>query len=220
VPIYYLPQPFLSLFDPSLDGDQLNEAIKQWQQENLDTMILRRMQLRRLTGDTEGQVVVTLPTRNMTLRLSPGEASIITRDVCQKLLKKILKEPVVVHVSTPDQKTFPELSSLAEAIDLHLPASAELPDIVAADTGCEDKKLRLVFIEVVHSDGPITELRKKALLKIALEMGCPEENVQLITAFDDRNASPFKKRISELARGSDVWFRSEPDLLMTLKLLP
>lgn len=219
VPIYYLPQTFLSLFDPSLDGDQLNEAIKQWQQDNLDKMILSRMQLRRLTGDTEGQVVVTLPTRSMTLRLSPGEASIITRDVCQELLKKILKEPVVVHVSTPDQKIFPELSSLAEAIGLHLPPSAELPDIVAADTGCEDKKLRLVFIEVVHSDGPITELRKKSLLKIALDMGCPEENVQLITAFDDRNASPFKKRVSEIARGSDVWFRSEPDLLMSLKLL-
>lgn len=219
VPIYALAQPFAALFDPSLTGQALENAITQWQQQNLTPMVLKRMRLRRITGKTEGQITVILPTHDMTLRLSPGEASVITRDVCQELLHRILKVPVVVHISTSDKKKFPELTELAKAIDLDLPSSAELPDIVAADTGYGHDDLRLVFVEVVHSDGPITELRKEALLKIADEVGVPREHVRLITAFEDRNASPFKKRISELAVGSDVWFRTEPDLLMSINVL-
>jgi hypothetical protein len=218
-PIYCLAKSFTALFNPELSGQSLSDAITQWQEDNLAETVLQRMRLRRLTGMTEGQVTVTTPTHGMTLRLSPGEASIITRDACQELLPRILIEPVVVHISTSDKKKFPELAELANSIGLDLPTSAELPDIVAADTGHPDNKLRFVFIEVVHTDGPITELRKEALLQISDKLGSPREHVQLITAFEDRNASPFKKRISELATNSIVWFRSEPNLLMRIELL-
>ncbi|GFM83521.1 hypothetical protein PSCICN_42130 [Pseudomonas cichorii] len=126
--------------------------------------------------------------------------------------------PVVVHISTSERKAFQELAGEADDIGLRMSPSAELPDIVAADTGYEDG-LRLVFIEVVHSDGPITELRKNALLRIAEGAGIPEKHVKMITAFEDRNSSPFKKRISEMARGSDIWFRSEPGLILKLVVL-
>lgn len=217
-PIYCLAESFAALFDPSLDDASLTELIGRWQEQNLDPMILKRMRLLRRTGAKEGQIAVTLPTTGTTLRLPPGEASVITRDVCEELLKQIMIEPVVVHISTSERKTFRELSGEAEDIDLHISSSAELPDIVAADTGHNDG-LRLIFIEVVHSDGPITELRKESLLKIAADAGIPESHVRLITAFEDRNASPFKKRISEIARGSDIWFRSEPELLVRLEIL-
>lgn len=217
-PIYCLAKSFAELFDPLLDEKSLREVIACWQEQNLDPMILKRMRLLRRTGPKEGQITVKLPTTGTTLRLSPGEASIITRDVCQELLKQIMIQPVVVHVSTSERKSFQELSGEAGDIDLHLSSSAELPDVVAADTGHKDG-LRLVFIEVVHSDGPITELRKQILLKIAADAGIPEKHVRMVTAFEDRNASPFKKRISEIARGSDVWFRSEPELIMSLTIL-
>lgn len=217
-PIYCLAESFAKLFDPAIDESSLVELIGAWQERNLDPMVLQRMRLLRRTGAKEGQVMVTLPTTGTSLRLPPGDASVITKDVCEALLKKIMITPVVVHISTSEIKTFRELSGEAEDIGLHIMPSAELPDIVAADTAHEDG-LRLVFIEVVHSDGPITELRKESLLKIAADAGVPEKNVRMITAFEDRNSYPFKKRISELARGSDVWFRSEPGLLVRLEVL-
>jgi hypothetical protein len=216
-PTYCLTRSFTALFSPKLSGQALENAITQWQQQNLSQMVLKRMRLRQMTGKTEGQVTVTLPTHEKKLRLPAGEASIITRDVCQDLLHRILKVPVVVHISTSNKKKFPELAELAKVFGFDLYSSSVLPDIVVADTGYDD--LRLAFVEVVHSDGAITELRKEALLKIADEVGVPREHVQLITAFEDRDAPSFKKRISELAVGSDVWFRSEPDHLMSIKVL-
>ncbi|MBC7860023.1 MAG: hypothetical protein H7Z39_14900 [Burkholderiaceae bacterium] len=73
---------------------------------------------------------------------------------------------------------------------------------------------------MVHSDGPITELRKRALLKIAADAGIPAARVLLVTAFEDRSSSAFKKRISELAIGSQVWFRSESDVLLAFDHFP
>lgn len=214
-PIYCLSESFAKLFDPANDGENLVELISLWQERNLDPMVLQRMRLLRRTGMKEGQVMVVMPTTGTSLRLPPGEASIITRDVCEALLEQIMISPVVVHVSTSEVKVFRELSGEAEDIGLHISSSAELPDIVAADTGYEDG-LRLVFIEVVHSDGPVTELRKEALFKIAADAGIPRKHVRMITAFEDRNSYPFKKRVSEIARDSDVWFRSEPGLLVRL----
>lgn len=217
-PIYCLSKNFAELFDPSIVGLDLSIVVARWQERNLDPMILQRMRLLRRTGSREGQVIVKLPTTGTTLRLSPGDASVITRDVCEVLLNQVMRTPVVVHISTSEVKHFRELAGEAEDIGLHISPSAELPDIVAADTGYEDG-LRIMFVEVVHTDGPITELRKSALLKIAAEAGVPEKHVRMITAFEDRNSSPFKKRISEIARGSEVWFRSEPQLIIKLEVL-
>lgn len=215
-PIYCLSIGFAALFNPLLSEAELAELISRWQDKNLDPMVLQRMRLLKRTNSREGDVSVVLPSPTITLRLSSGDASVITRDVCESLFRKIMIEPVVVHVSTSEQKFFPELAGVAKDVGLNISAMNELPDIVAVDKFFEDG-LRLVFVEVVHSDGPITELRKKALLKIAAEGGIPESKVRLITAFEDRNSSSFKKRISEIARGSDVWFRSEPELLLKLE---
>lgn len=216
-PIYALAAAFADLFDPALSDEQRTEAINKWQAANLDPLALKRMRL--LASGVKGrlgQVSVTLPTTDKVLRLAPGEASIITRDVCMELLPKLLKKPVVVHISMSDKKTAPELAEEAEAIGLKLSTSAELPDVVAVDL---DGPMVLVFVEVVHSDGPITELRRSALLRIAKDAGVPVENVKVVTAFEDREASAFRKRVSEIAHGSLVWFRSEPELLLELRTL-
>ncbi|MDP1977623.1 BsuBI/PstI family type II restriction endonuclease [Undibacterium sp.] len=213
-PIYAISDDFATLLSPDLSGDALNEAILQWQEKALNPMTLKRMRLlARGVTEKQGQVSVTLPTTNKVLRLAAGEASIITRDVCQDLAIRLMKSPVVIHVSISDQKTFPELIGDAAAYGLEFNPSAELPDVVMVDVGSDQGKV--AFIEVVHSDGPITEVRKNALLKIAADAGIPAARVLLITAFEDRSSSPFKKRISELAIGSKVWFRSEPDVLLS-----
>lgn len=218
-PIYALSDKFSYLLDPALVGDELSQATLDWQEKALNPMTLKRMKLlARGVTEKKGQVSVTLPNTGKVLRLAAGEASVITRDVCQDLSTRLMKQPIVVHVSISDQKTFPELVGEAAAYDLIFDPSSELPDVVIVDVGSDEGKV--AFIEVVHSDGPITELRKTALLKIAFEAGIPASRVTLITAFEDRSSSAFRKRISELALDSKVWFRSEPDLLMSFDQFP
>ena len=218
-PIYALSQPFTALFKPELTGADLVAAVVAWQEHHLDPMTLKRMKL--LASGVkakEGQVEVRLPTTGKMLRLAPGEASSITKDVCEVLAPRMCEAPVVVHVSLSDMKLFRELEGEAEAVGLKFNPSAELPDVVFADIG-HDTGMLVTFVEVVHSDGPISELRKAALLDIAKEAGIAAEHVRLVTAFEDRNSPAFRKRFSELARGSDVWFRSEPDMLVKMSEL-
>lgn len=218
-PIYFLPASFAALFDPALQGAQLDAAIQQWRSQNLNAMTLKRMAL--LAAGVKarsGQITVTLPTTGKTLRLAPGEASAITRDVCEVLSTKLMASPVVVHVSLSDQKKFKELEGEAASIGLAIDTSAELPDVVIADVG-GSHGMTLAFVEVVHTDGPVTELRKLALLKISSAAGIAAEHVLMITAFADRNSPAFKKRFSELAKDSLVWFCSEPDLIVELNTL-
>lgn len=217
-PIYSLAPGFAALFDPALTGQTLEKAIEAWRKANLNAHTRRRMAL--LASGVKaksGSMDVALPTTGKVLRLTAGEASVITKDVCEVLAPTLFKEPVVVHVSLSDQKTFPELVGQAKAVGLEFDPSLELPDVVFVDLGHEP--MRLVFVEVVHSDGPITEVRAKALLKIAESAGIPPKHVMLITAFEDRSADAYRKRFSELAVGSSVWFRSEPDMLMYLSPL-
>ncbi len=219
-PIYALAAPFAALFDPQLEGPALGAAVRAWQNKYLDPLTLKRAALlaQGVKAKT-GQVVIDLPGQDKLLKLGTGEAAAITKDVCEVLGPRMFEAPVVVHVSHSDKKVFKELEGEAKAVGLKLDTSAELPDVVIVDVA-SDSGLVVAFIEVVHSDGPITELRKQALLGIAAKAGIPEKHVRLITAFDDRSAPAFKKRISELARGSSVWFRTEPEMLMKLDLMP
>jgi hypothetical protein len=219
-PIYSLSAPFSRLLDPALTGEDLEEAISVWQEKYLDTMTLKRAALlAQGVKAKSGQVVINLPGQDKTLRLGTGEAATITKAVCEVMGPWMFEHPVVVHVSHSDKKVFKELEGEAEAIGLALDPSAELPDVVIVDIA-HDSGMVVCFIEVVHSDGPITELRKQALLKIAADAGIAPEHVRMITAFDDRGAPSFRKRVSELARGSEVWFRTEPNMLIQLNTLP
>lgn len=215
-PIYALSEPFSRLLDPSLQGEDLEEAISTWQDKFLDPMTLKRAALLASGVKSKtGQVLINLPGQDKTLKLGSGEAAAITKDVCEVMGPRLFQQPVVVHVSHSDKKMFKELEGEAAAIGLKLDLSAELPDVIIVDIA-HDNGMVVCFIEVVHSDGPITELRKQSLLKIAADSGIPPEHVRLVTAFDDRGSPAFKKRVSELAVGSAVWFRTEPELLMRL----
>lgn len=219
-PIYTFAKGFAALFDPNLTGEDLDSAISEWRERNLDPMVLKRMRLA-ASGifEREGELEVKLPNTGQAFRLSPGEAALITKDVVEKLSWLIAERPIVVHLSMSDVKTRPELARMANDLGLEIDPKAELPDVIIADVP-RDGDLVLTFVEVVHSDGPITELRKQALLDIAKKAGIPKSHVTLITAFDDRNVTIFKKRVSELAIGSSVWFRTEPNVLLRIDHLP
>ena len=93
-----------------------------------------------------------------------------------------------------------------------------MPDIVLVDLGPAHPLL--VFVEVVHTDGPVNDARKTALLKLASKAGFAPEHVAFVTAFLDRGSATFRKTVGTLAWGSYAWFASEPDNLMALSVGP
>lgn len=215
-PIYSLAADFAALFDPALADKVLKDAIAKWRDEHLDPLTLKRMTLIGAgVKARKNDVTVKLPAPAKLLQLTAGEASIITRDVCEVFSKNIFKDPVIVHVSSSDKKVFPELAEVARKMGLVFDPKVELPDVVIADVS--RSKVHLAFVEVVHSDGVVHAHRAKALLKLAGDAGIPADHVLLATAFEDRGADGFRKRFSELAVGSFVWFRTEPDMVMRLE---
>jgi hypothetical protein len=107
---------------------------------------------------------------------------------------------------------------LAKAIGLSIAADKNLPDVVLVDLGPEHPLP--VFVEVVATDGPVNDLRKAALLKIAQDAGFPAQHVTFVTAYLDRGTQPFKKTVGSLARGAYAWFASEPEKLIVLSDRP
>ena len=215
-PTYSIAPSFAALFDPALVGDPLETAITAWQAANLNQATLKRMALLAAgVKAKEGSIEVALPTTGRALRLTAGTASLITKDVCEVFAPAFAKEPVVIHVSLSDKKIFPELADEAKAVGLSLDTALELPDVIFVDIGRDP--MLLVFVEVVYSDGPVNELRAAALMNIAKSMGFESTNVELVTAFDDRGADALRRRFSEIAAGSWLWFRSEPQLFVHLR---
>jgi hypothetical protein len=80
--------------------------------------------------------------------------------------------------------------------------------------------VRILFCEIVASDGPITLERKSALTEIARAAGIDPATLHFVTAFEDREAAAFRKSISRIAPDSDIWFRTEPDLILELRTTP
>ena len=102
----------------------------------------------------------------------------------------------------------------AKALGLNIDQSKVLPDIILANVGNTGKDTYLIFLEVVASDGPMNQARRDALLQYIMQSGFPDSQCLFGTAFDDRANRAFKKCLPELAWGTFVWFRSEPDCLV------
>lgn len=104
----------------------------------------------------------------------------------------------------------------AAVVGLKFQPNAELPDLILADLG---DPVRFVFCEIVATDGAVTEARKADLLKIIRASNVPEARVEFLTAFEDREAGPFRKNFGALAGDGMAWFRTEPELLVRLTRL-
>jgi hypothetical protein len=74
----------------------------------------------------------------------------------------------------------------------------------------------LLFVEVVATDGPISERRRRSLVEIAETGGFDPARLAFLTAFADRDAPGYRKTYRSLAWSSFAWFASEPDKLLVL----
>ena len=214
-PRYALQADFAALFDPQLGGESLDTAISNWQAANLSQGAQMRIRLRRRGADTSGDdVLVTFP-NGETRRLAPGPSSQISRAVIEEFAPRFLDQPFVLWLSESGNKVAARDDALATEIGLTIEADKDLPDIILVDLGPNEPLL--LFVEVVATDGPVNERRRRALLAISEAAGLDVEHVAFLSAFADRDCAAFKKTVNTLAWGSLAWFASEPDKLMILQ---
>lgn len=206
---YALQAGFAALFNPSLTGESLQGVIEAWQKKHLSAAALARITIVRHGGAAALQkVFVTLPGGD-TRRMEAGPSSVITKAVIEVFAPRFLGNPAVVWISESGNKVVQRDDELAKAIGLKIHADKALPDVILADLA-PDRPL-LLFVEVVATDGPMTEQRRSVLLEMATDAGFDERNVLFVTAFADRSHPAFRKAVSNLAWGSFAWCSSEPD---------
>jgi hypothetical protein len=209
---YALHPDFAALFDPALTGAALTAAVTNWQGSYLTGAARARAALAG-TMDDEG-ITVYHPQGGSTV-LPPGESPLITKAVVEEFAKRFLAKPAVVWISDSAIKKFSD-DKLNQVLKIKLDVASLLPDVVLVDL--VKPGLKLVFVEIVSSDGPVTEQRKAGILKLlaASPMDYTPEDAVFVTAYRDRGAKPVAKAIRELAWGSFAWFMSEPENLVQL----
>jgi hypothetical protein len=213
-PRYALKADFAALFHPELDGAELDLAIAAWQQASLSKGALTRLALRRRGGGDSGGVLVTFPNQE-TRRLAAGPSSVIAKAVIESFAPKFLREPFVLWLSESGNKVVARDDALAAEIGLAIRADRDLPDLILVDLGPDDPLL--LFVEVVATDGAVTDRRRQSLTDIAEGGGFDARRIAFLTAYADRDAPGYSKTYRSLAWGTFAWFASEPDKLLVLR---
>jgi BsuBI/PstI restriction endonuclease domain/BsuBI/PstI restriction endonuclease HTH domain len=213
-PVYFLRAAFAALFDPALSGAALLTAIDTWRATHLASSTLKRMALKAQGAlARQGDVLIEMPDGTR-MRVSAGPSSPILQAMVEEFAPRWLQKPVVLWISASDRKTHPQFVQLAASVGLAFYTSNELPDLILADLA---DPVRFLFCEIVATDGPVTAERKAALTAIASRSGIDPEQLHFVTAFQDREAAAFRKTFSRIAPDSDVWFSTEPDLIVELR---
>lgn len=216
-PRYSLTQGFAALFAPQLNDDELDTAVKLWRESNLSPSGLARIAILRsgaVAGGTE--VLVNLP-NGQSRSMATGPSSVISKAVLEEFAPRFLARPGLLWLSESGNKVVAQDNELAQAIGLSIDPDRNLPDMILVDLGPDvfpPPQPLLVFVEVVATDGPVTEARRTALLSITTEAGFDENQVAFVTAFLDRSEAAFRRSVSELAWRSFAWFMSEPDRIL------
>ncbi|MEW6597165.1 MAG: BsuBI/PstI family type II restriction endonuclease [Pseudomonadota bacterium] len=211
---YALQADFAALLDPTLDEAAFQARADLWRDKYLNAGALARIALRRKRAVADGDfVLVTFP-NGEARRMTPGDSTDITKAVIEVFAPHFLAKPDVIFVSESGAKVVARDDDLARAVGLNIQSDKNLPDIILVDLGPQHP--RLIFVEVVATDGPINDARKAALVKLAGDAGFAAEHLAFVTAYLDRGDPPFRRTVSSLAWGGYVWFASEPDKLIIL----
>lgn len=191
--------------------------IARWRKAHLSAEALARVSLLKrgaIAGMKGDRLQIKFPNGESRLMLNGPSAS-ITKAVVESFAARFLEEPAVLLVSDSGEKVVARDELLAAQIGLQIQADRNLPDIILVD-GAPGRE-KLVFVEVVATDGAITEQRKEALGRLADGAKFSSESVFYVTAFADRAKPAFRKLVSELAWNSFAWFAAEPASLICLR---
>ncbi|HEY0832707.1 MAG TPA: BsuBI/PstI family type II restriction endonuclease [Azospirillum sp.] len=190
------------------------EAARTWAATHLSADQLARTAILRDRVAGREAVEVRLPKGGSRV-MSPGTSSILTKAVVEEFAPRHLTQPAVLWISESATKIVAQDDALMRRIGLPIDQQKLLPDVVLADLGGE--RMRLVFVEIVATDGPFTEDRKAELLATTRAAGFPDDQVVFVSVFEHRGAAPAKARFSSIAVNSYMWFMAEPELLVWLR---
>ena len=211
IPRWALSADFAELFTCS--EAEFPNLLGRWQERHLTRSARARIAVvqRGIAGGGADRVLVTFP-NGATRSLAPGTSSVIAKGVIEAFATTFLAEPGVLWVSETSRKD--EAADMELARQVHLPINPNelLPDIILVDLGSE--AVRFVFVEIVSSDGPMTEDRRARFVEILRSGGHDPRNAAFMTAFLDRASGIYRKLASQFAWDSFVWFASEPDKLI------
>ena len=208
-PRYALTESFTALFAPELAADELTAAVEAWRELNLSVSALARIAILRSGAVASGEEVLVALPNGQVRSMDAGPSSVISKAVVEEFAPRFLECHGLLWLSESGNQVVEHDNELARTIGLIIDPDRNLPDMILVDLGPADPLL--VFVEVVASDGPITEARRSALLLIATEAGFSENQVAFVTAFWDRDHEGYQKSYKRLAWGSFAWFMSEPD---------
>ena len=220
LPRYALERGFAALFDPALEGSELEAAIEEWRKSNLSTTALARVAIvSRGAVSQDEQVPVRLPNgevRNM----APGPSSLITKAVLEEFVHRFLVQPALIWLSESSNQVVTQDDELARAIGLAIEPDRNLPDLILVDLKADGQdapdRTLLVFVEVVATAGAVGVGRRAALLQIATDAGFDEDGVTFVSAFEDRDRDAFRRSVRSLAWSTFAWFTSEPDNIVRM----
>lgn len=213
-PRYALHPDFAALFEPSLEEDAFKTAAVAWQKKHLSPEALARVALIGSgSASATGEITVRFPSGD-TRRMAAGPSSVISKAVIEDFAPRFLRDPVVLFLSESREKVIERDEKLAAKLKLKISADKTLPDLILVDMSSD---FLIVFVEVVSSDGPVSEARKTALLKLVTDAGFSAEQAAFVTAFRDRSHGAFKKTVNSLAWNSFAWFMAEPSQIMILR---
>ena len=217
---YALTESFAALFAPDLNGAALADAIDTWREANLSVNAQARLRLLgEATVETGHGQVVKFP-NGETRRLSPGLSSEIAKAVVEELAPRFLRRPGILWLSESGNKETYRDVRLMNSLGISLQADRILPDMILVDLGGVGDDPTFIFVEIVASDGPITEARRAYLSGLITDAGFSAKQAAFVTAYLDRDHPAFKKTMASLAWGTFAWFLSEPDNLIGMHAIP
>lgn len=215
LPRYSLQAQFADLFDPKLQGEELDLAIQKWQEDFLSATSLARVALsKRLVSASSDGVLVNLP-NGETRKMASGPSSELAKAVVEQFAKNFMKDPAVILMSESAKKLLLKDDDLCQAIGFDVDVSTVLPALILAELG--EKQPIIVFIECVASDGPINDRRKMELLELAAKAGYKEKDCVCVPVFRDRSNSVSRKLVPSISWGTFIWYASEPDNIIYLR---
>ena len=156
---------------------------------------------RRSRDEAHHRVPVRLP-EGRELLLSPGKHNEVQRAVVEEFVPRFVPGAQLLYLGdTEDKKLWVDEEGLAE-VGIAITAHDKLPDLILYDKQRE----WLLFIEVVTSHGPVTEMRLNELTKLVEDT---RVGLVFVTAFPD--AEEFRKHMNAIAWETEVWMADQPD---------
>ncbi len=217
---YALQRQFASLFDPALANAAFENAVEHWRQTNLTAGALARAALVRAGASTSAANITVQCPNGPSVILPPGPSPAITKSVVEQFAPAFLGDPRVVWISDSGSKRPFRDTSLESAMGISLDAATLLPDVVLVDLAPPGRpgQILIVFVEVVASDGPITEARRRAILDLLARgpRSYSPDDAAFVTAYLDRGSDAARRTLHTLAWGSFAWFVSEPQKLIQM----